>query len=123
VAGQVQRAALDQKEAVMAKYLIKASYTQDGMKGVMKDGGTARVKAVERALAGVGGSVDAFYFAFGGDDVYVIADVPDHAAAMAMAATVGSSGAIGNYETVVLMSPSEVDQAMKLSVDYSPPGA
>jgi uncharacterized protein with GYD domain len=123
VAGQVQRAALDQKEAIMAKYLIKASYTVDGLKGVMKDGGTARAKAVERALAGVGGSLDAFYFAFGGDDVYVIADVPDHAAAMAMAATVGSSGAIGNYETVVLMSPSEVDQAMKLSVDYSPPGA
>ena len=75
----------------MAKYLLKVSYSADGLRGVMKDGGTARVKAVETALAGVGGSLETFYFAFGQDDVYVIADVPDHAAAMAMAATVGAS--------------------------------
>ena len=105
----------------MAKYLLKVSYSADGLKGVMKEGGTNRVKAVERALAGVGGSLESFYFAFGQDDVYVIADVPDHASAMAMAATVGSSGAIGSYETVVLLSPAEVDKAMNLTVDYAPP--
>ena len=103
----------------MAKYLLKVSYSADGLKGVMKEGGTNRVKAVERALAGVGGSLESFYF--GQDDVYVIADVPDHASAMAMAATVGSSGAIGSYETVVLLSPAEVDKAMNLTVDYAPP--
>ena len=107
----------------MAKYLIKASYSVDGLKGVMKAGGTSRVKAVERAVVGVGGSLESFYFAFGGDDVYVIVDVPDHAAAMAMAAAVGSSGAIGSYETVVLLSPSEVDKAMNVAVDYAPPGS
>lgn len=107
----------------MAKYLIKASYSVDGLKGVMKAGGTSRVKAVERAVAGVGGSLESFYFALGRDDVYVIVDVPDHAAAMAMAAAVGSSGAIGSYETVVLLSPSEVDKAMNVAVDYAPPGS
>ncbi len=107
----------------MAKYLIKASYSVDGLKGVMKEGGTSRVKAVERALAGVGGSLESFYFAFGGDDVYVIVDLPDHAAAMATAAAVASSGAIDSYETVVLLSPSEVDQAMNVAVDYAPPGS
>lgn len=106
----------------MAKYLLKVSYSADGLRGVMKDGGTARVKAVETALAGVGGSLETFYFAFGQDDVYVIADVPDHAAAMAMAATVGASGAIDSYETVVLLSPAEVDKAMDLSVSYVAPG-
>jgi uncharacterized protein with GYD domain len=60
----------------MAKYLIKASYSTDGLKGVMKVGGTSRVKAVERAVQGVGGSLESFYFAFGGDDVYVTVDVP-----------------------------------------------
>jgi uncharacterized protein with GYD domain len=107
----------------MAKYLLKVSYSADGLKGVMKEGGTNRVKAVERALSGVGGSLQSFYFAFGHDDVYVIVDVPDHASAMAMAATVGSSGAIASYETVVLLSPSDVDQAMNVTVDYAPPGA
>ncbi|MCW2766650.1 MAG: hypothetical protein JWO11_2609 [Nocardioides sp.] len=107
----------------MAKYLLKVSYSVDGLKGVMKEGGTSRTKAVERALAGVGGSLESFYFAFGGDDVYVIAEVPDHGAAMAMAAAVGSSGAISSYETVVLLSPSEVDKAMNVAVDYAPPGS
>jgi len=106
----------------MVKALIKASYSVDGIKGVMKAGGTSRVKAVEHALAGVGGALESFYFAFGTDDIYVIADVPDHAAAMAMAATVTSSGAVKNYETVFLLSPAEVDGAMNLTVDYAPPG-
>jgi uncharacterized protein with GYD domain len=107
----------------MAKYLLKVSYSVDGLKGVMKEGGTSRVKAVERALAGVGGSLESFYFAFGHDDVYVIADVPDHAAAIAMAAAVTTSGATSSYETVVLLPPSEVDKAMNVAVDYTPPGS
>jgi uncharacterized protein with GYD domain len=106
----------------VGKYLLKVSYSAEGLKGVMKEGGTSRVKAVERALAGVGGSLESFYFAFGGDDVYVIADVPDNAAAIAMAGAVASSGAISSYETVVLLSPSEVDKAMDVTVDYAPPG-
>jgi uncharacterized protein with GYD domain len=107
----------------MAKYLIKASYTADGLKGVMKAGGTSRVKAVQHAIEGVGGSLESFYFAFGGVDVFVTVDVPDNTAAVAMAAAVGSSGAIESYETVVLLSPSEVDKAMNLAVDYAPPGS
>ena len=107
----------------MAKYLIKASYSTDGLKGVMEQGGTSRVKAVERAVAGVGGSLESFYFAFGSDDVYVIVDVPDHAAATAMAGAVGTSGAMSSYQTVVLLSPSDVDKAMNVAVDYTPPGA
>lgn len=107
----------------MAKYLLKVSYSTEGLKGVMKAGGTSRVKAVERALAGIGGSLESFYFAFGGDDVYVIADLPDHTAAIAMAAAVATSGAIGSYQTVVLLSPSEIDEAMNMAVDYTAPGA
>lgn len=107
----------------MGKYLIKASYSADGIKGVMKAGGTSRVKAVEHAVEGVGGSLESFYFAFGGDDVYVTVDVPDNTAAIAMAAAVGSTGAIESYETVVLLSPSEVDNAMNVAVDYAPPGS
>ena len=107
----------------MAKYLLKVSYSAEGIKGVIKEGGTSRVAAVEKTVAGMGGSLEGFYFAFGDSDVYVIADLPDHASAMAVAATVGSSGALSSYETVVLVSPEEIDAAMKKAVDYRPPGA
>jgi uncharacterized protein with GYD domain len=106
----------------MGKYLLKVSYSPEGLKGVMKDGGSGRVAAVEKALAGVGGSVESFYFAFGADDVYVIADVPDNATAMAMGATIAASGAISSYETVVLLSPAEVDKAMQTTISYRAPG-
>jgi uncharacterized protein with GYD domain len=111
------------EEAVVAKYLLKVSYTPEGIKGVMKEGGTGRSAAVESLAESMGGSIEAFYFAFGSDDVYVIADMPDHATAMAIAATVGASGAISNFETVVLLEPSEVDAAMKKTVTYRPPGS
>ena len=107
----------------MAKYMIKASYGTDGIKGILKSGGTARVTAVEKALSGVGGSIESFYFAFGGSDVYVVADVPGNVEAAAMAATVGASGAMSSYETVVLLSPEEVDRAAQAAVEYSPPGS
>jgi uncharacterized protein with GYD domain len=107
----------------MAKYLIKASYSTDGIKGVMKAGGTSRVEAVKKAIASVGGSVESFYFAFGGDDVYVTVDAPSNLAAAAMAATVGSTGALARYETVVLLSADEIDEAMNMAVSYAPPGS
>jgi uncharacterized protein with GYD domain len=107
----------------MPKYLITASYNADGIKGVMKAGGTARVAAVEKALAGVGGTMESFHFAFGGNDVYVIADVPDNVAAAAMAAAVGASGMMSKYETVVLLTAEEMDKVAKVGVDYTPPGS
>jgi uncharacterized protein with GYD domain len=107
----------------MAKYLLKVSYSTEGLQGVMKAGGSARVKAVEQMLAGVGGSLESFYFAFGEDDVIVIADVPDQRSAIAMAAAIGSSGAISSYETVVLLEPSEIDEALNVAVEYVPPGS
>jgi uncharacterized protein with GYD domain len=111
------------KEHVMAKYLIKASYNAEGIKGVMKAGGTSRVEAVKKAIGSVGGSVESFYFAFGGDDVYVTVDAPGNIAAAAMAGAVGSSGALARYETVVLLSADEIDEAMKMAVSYAPPGS
>ena len=106
----------------MPKFLIKASYSTQGIKGVVTDGGTGRVEAVSKAIAGVGGQMESFYFAFGTDDVYIVADMPDNKSAIAMAATVGATGALSNYETVVLLEPSEIDQALRESVDYRPPG-
>ena len=106
----------------MAKYLWKASYSAEGMRGVLKEGGTGRRAAIEKLAANLGGSIDAFYFAFGGADVYVIADIPDNVTAAAIAMTVGAAGA-ASIETIVLLTPEEVDAATQKTVEYRPPGA
>jgi uncharacterized protein with GYD domain len=110
----------------MAKYLLKVSYNSEGIAGVMKAGGTSRVTAVKKALTAVGGKLDTFYFAFGDTDVYAIADVPDHATAVAIAAAIGATGTMSSYETIVLITPTEMDAAMKIASEnnkYRPPGA
>jgi uncharacterized protein with GYD domain len=105
----------------MAKYLVKASYTSEGAKGVMAEGGSSRRDTINKVIQNMGGSMEAFYFAFGDDDVYVIADLPNNSAAAAVALAVNSSNAV-RLSTVVLMTPEEVDEATKQSVDYRPPG-
>lgn len=106
----------------MPKYLMKASFTTEGIKGVLKDGGTARRTAVEQAAASIGGKIEAFYFAFGAADTYTIIDLPSNTDMAALAGTVAASGAV-KIETVVLLTPSEVDAAAKKKVSYRPPGA
>jgi uncharacterized protein with GYD domain len=106
----------------MAKYLIMANYTAEGAKGFVHDGGTGRRAAVEKMVASVGGRLDAFYFAFGDTDLYVIADLPDHTAAAAVALTVAQSGK-ASTRTVVLLTPEEMDAASKKKVAYRPPGS
>ena len=106
----------------MAKYLIKASYSPEGIKGVMAKGGSARADAIERLASGVGGSVEAVYFTFGSDDILVIVEAPSHQAMAAIAGTVGQTGAISKYETVVLLTPAQIDEAANIAIDYTPPG-
>lgn len=106
----------------MAKYLYIGSYTAQGAKGVMQQGGSARREAAKKAVESVGGTVESFYYGFGSDDFYLIYDVPNHAAAAALALTVGASGAI-SARTVPLIMPEELDEAAKLHTDYTPPGS
>ena len=105
----------------MPKFLLEVRYTVDGLKGVVAKGGTARVEAATAGVESAGGKVEAFYFAFGENDVYVIADMPDNAAPAAVALTVGAAGG-ATVKTVPLLTPGEVDQATKAKVDYRPPG-
>jgi uncharacterized protein with GYD domain len=106
----------------MPKYLLQANYTVEGVRGVLEKGGSARKVAVQEAAKGLGGKVDAFYFAFGMTDVFVIADLPDHTAAAALSLAVGASGAV-SATTTVLLSPDEIDKAAKAGVKYRPPGS
>jgi uncharacterized protein with GYD domain len=106
----------------MPKYLIEASYTSEGIKGVQSAGGSSRREAIGTMLEGVGGSLDGFYFGFGEHDAYVIADLPDNEAAVAVAIAVNASGGAVT-KTTVLLTPEEVDAAAQRSVDYRAPGS
>ena len=104
----------------MAKYLFEARYTAEGVKGLVRDGGTGRRAAVEKACVSAGGKLEAMYFAFGGVDAYVVADMPDNVAAAALALAVNQAGT-ATTNTVVLMTAEEVDAAGKKAISYSPP--
>ena len=105
----------------MAKYLFQASYVGEGIKGLLTEGATSRVNHVNQLITGMGGSIEAFYFSFGEDDVVAIGEFPDHETAAAFSLAVNASGAV-NIKTTVLMTPQEVDIAAKKTVDYRPPG-
>jgi uncharacterized protein with GYD domain len=106
----------------MPKYLITGSYTRDGIKGVLAEGGRGRRDAVAKVAESLGGSLDSFYFAVGGDDFYVTVDLPGNEAAAAAAMTVAAAGG-ASARTIVLLTPEEVDAATKLSPSYRAPGA
>lgn len=106
----------------MPKYLIQASYTPDGLKGVLAKGGSSRRDVVQSMAAELGGSLESFYFAFGDADAYVTLDMPDNISVAAAAMTVSASGA-ASARTTVLLTPEEVDEAAQKSVNYVPPGS
>jgi len=106
----------------MAKYMIKGTYSSDGAKGLMDKGGSARADAIGKMISDMGGQMEAFYFGFGEDDVYVIVDSPNVETMIATAGAVKAAGSLARYETVVLVEPSQVDEAANVSVDYTPPG-
>lgn len=105
----------------MAKYLIEANYVGDGIKGLLKEGGTSRRTAVEEAVKTAGGTVDAFYYAFGDTDAYVVIDLPDNVTTAGLALKIAATGAVA-LRTTVLMTPEEIDQAVKTSSSYRAPG-
>jgi uncharacterized protein with GYD domain len=106
----------------MPKFMVKAAYTAEGARGLLKEGGTKRRAAVEKVIEGLGGKVEGFYFAYGEYDAYVIADFPDASAGLAVSLAVNASGAV-RLSTVPLISPEELDAACKKSVSYRAPGA
>lgn len=105
----------------MAKYLIQANYVGEGAKGLLKEGGSSRQAVVEKLIASQGGRVESFYYAFGEVDLFVIAEMPDHATMAAIALLIGSTGAV-TLKTTVLLTPEEIDAAAKKTPVYRAPG-
>ena len=105
----------------MAKYLIQANYVGEGIKGLLKEGGSSRRAVLENLFQSMGGKLESFYYAFGDTDAYIIADIPDNVTATALLLGATSSGAV-TCKTTVLITPEEVDAATKLTPSYRPPG-
>jgi uncharacterized protein with GYD domain len=105
----------------MPKYLVQANYVGEGIKGLLKEGGSGRRAAVEKLIKSGGGKLETYYYAFGETDLYVIADMPDNASMAAVALTVAASGVI-NLKTTVLMTPEDLDNAAKKTPMYRAPG-
>jgi uncharacterized protein with GYD domain len=105
----------------MSKYLIEVSYTAEGAKGVLKDGGSKRVEAARAAIQSVGGTLESMYFAFGKSDAIVIVDIPDPASMAAAALAISASGSVTS-RTTVLLTAADVDAAARKTPAYTPPG-
>jgi uncharacterized protein with GYD domain len=105
----------------MPKYLVEATYLSEGIKGLLKEGGSGRREAVDALFNSLGGKVEAFYFAFGEQDVFIIGDLPDNASAAALVIKVGAAGA-AKCRTTVLLTAQEIDQAVQKTSVYRPPG-
>ncbi|WP_214324359.1 GYD domain-containing protein [Nonomuraea sediminis] len=106
----------------MPKYMIQATYTAEGLKGVLRDGGTARRQAVDRMVSSLGGTVEQMYFAFGDNDVFLLVDLPSNADSAALSLTVSAAGGV-RTKTSVLLTTEEIDEAARKQVDYQAPGA
>ncbi len=105
----------------MPKYLLQANYVGEGVKGLLKEGGTSRRAAIEKAIKSLGGTLEAYYFAFGETDAYGIVEMPDNASIAALALTISASGNV-TVKTTVLLTPQEIDEATKKTLSYRAPG-
>jgi len=107
----------------MPKYLFHGAYTPEGIRGLLKEGGSSRKAHFEENIGNLGGRVEAFYYAFGGDDVYAIVDLPDNVSSAAISLALNAGGGF-RASTIVLLTTEEMDQATQkaASVDYHPPG-
>ena len=105
----------------MPKYMYQASYTTEGVRGLLKDTASARRKAVEAAIGAVGGKLEAFYYCFGKHDVVALMDLPDNVTAAGLAVTLAASGMVHGGVTP-LLTVEEVDKALGVKAPYRSPG-
>ncbi|MER5858035.1 GYD domain-containing protein [Streptomyces sp. NPDC059688] len=105
----------------MPKFLIQASYTPEGIRGLLREGASGRRAAVDRVVTGLGGRVESMYFAFGADDVILVVDFPDPVSMAAVSLAVKASGGLSTRATP-LLTLDEIDEAARRQVDFRPPG-
>jgi uncharacterized protein with GYD domain len=103
------------------KYLFHGTYTPEGYKGLMAEGGSGRLKAASQALESAGGSLESFYFSFSGEDFYIVVDLPDNVTAASVLAAGNVTGTF-RIQGVPLLTADQMDAVARKSVDFRPPG-
>ncbi|MFG2056802.1 GYD domain-containing protein [Micromonospora sp. NPDC048930] len=106
----------------MPTFLLKSTYTAEGLNGLIRDGGTKRAEVVRALVENAGGQLTSFHFAFAEEDTYVLCELPDHRAAAALAISIGGARGL-RVQVTPLLSPAEVDEAAQMPTGYTPPGA
>ena len=106
----------------MFKYLLSGNYTVEGTKGLIKDGGSSRKAAIEKMAAAVDGTLDFLYYGAGSPHYYCIFNVPNKLAASAIGAAIVGAGWVTITECVELLTPAEMDEAVKKVPAYRAPG-
>lgn len=105
----------------MQKYLFYGSYTPEGYQGLLAEGGSARIDIAKKALQSAGGSLEAFYYSNGEQDFYIIVNLPDNVSSTAITLAGNASGTF-RIRAVALLTPAEMDEAVKMRIDFRPPG-
>jgi len=105
----------------MPKFLIEAAYTPEGLQGLQKDTASGRLAAVVRAVESVGGKLESMHYALGSEDVIMLVDLPDAAAAAALGVAASGSGMVRS-RTTALLTVAEMDEALARRLDFRAPG-
>src|SRR5579863_8738413 len=99
----------------MPKFLVEATYTAEGYKGLVKDKASGRKAAVSQAVKKLGGKLEAMYYSLGDNDAILIVDLPDHVSAAALSSAACGSG-MTRTKTTVLLTVDEADEALSRQV-------
>ena len=84
-----------------------------------------RREAAKSYIESVGGKLHGFWYAFGTHDGYNLWEAPDNVSMAAVAVAISGGGALGSFETTVLLTVEETMDAVRNAeqLQYRPPGA
>jgi uncharacterized protein with GYD domain len=105
----------------MPKFLIEASYTPEGLRGLQKDKASGRLAAVKKALKAVDAELECLYWCLGDRDAIIIAEFPNTVAASALATAISASGLV-RTTTTALLSAQDMDAALAKNATYQASG-
>jgi uncharacterized protein with GYD domain len=96
----------------MPSYLVQASYTSEAMAALIKSPQN-RMDIVRKAAENLGGKLVAGYMSFGDYDIVMIAEMPDHVSAAAIALAAAAGGSLKAIKTTPLLTAEEGLAAVK----------
>ena len=108
----------------MPLYLSRFSYTPETWARLIGNPEDRR-DAARSYIESVGGQLHGFWYAFGPDDGYTLWEAPDHVSMAAVALAITGGGALGSFDTTVLLTVDETLEALGRAgnVGYRAPGS